>query len=172
MRGKTFVRDAVILHRLSADTRTFVNGTLDGVGWHGRLFRLFIHQAQMRVHIRIGAVTCSNSQFFRQFAENLAAAIGGVRFVFNLPLCAHFLLSQSCVSRLKGHRMGASLYGKKVSIDQKNSRLPIGLWRQRHKRLDQSQLGTAFHAANHVPIGQPRAVDGHGANPRVLADFN
>ena len=119
MRGETFVGHAGVLHGFSADTGTLVDRPLDGVSRHGRLFGLFVHQAQVRVHVRVGAVTGCNGQLFGQLAENLAAAIGGFRFVFNLPLCAHFSLSQSCVSRHAGRRMGASLYAQNASIDQK-----------------------------------------------------
>ena len=90
MRGETFVGHARVLHRFSTDTGTFVDGTLDGVGRHRGFFGLLIDQAQMRIHVRVSTVTGCYCQLLGQLAENLAAAVCGFRFVFNLPLCAHY----------------------------------------------------------------------------------
>jgi len=124
MGSKTFVGNTMVLHGLGTDTGAFIDRALDGVSRHRGFLGLLVDQAQVRVHVRVGAISGRNRQFLGQLAKNLAAAVGGVRFMFNLPLCAHCLLSQSGVSRPVGRRMGASLYGKKSAIDQKIQSVP------------------------------------------------
>ncbi|MNY57171.1 hypothetical protein D3C86_1933360 [compost metagenome] len=46
-------------------------------------------QAQLGVHVRVGAVARGNHDFLHQLAEDLAPGVGGGFFRFGFPLGAH-----------------------------------------------------------------------------------
>ncbi|MCY1446381.1 hypothetical protein D9M71_629440 [compost metagenome] len=89
VRREAFIEGALVVDHLARLARTLLDGTLQGVLGHGGLLGLMHGQAQLGVHVRIGAVTCGDHDLFHQFAEDLPSGIGGGFFRFGFPLGAH-----------------------------------------------------------------------------------